>query len=622
MTQLIDKRYAIKHSPISFFILALCLVAFIPPPQTEEVVHGRVKTQPRPALSGPALSHATAHFKIHYTLHGEDSVSSTDDNGDSLPDYVNAVAEALEFSWSEEIEQLGWRSPVPDKGEGGDTRFDVYIQDQYDLFGYVETHRTGGDNPATPYQETSAAYGYLGLDNDYTSDDFNDDLSPLDAMRTTVAHELHHAIQAAYDDNDPYEWLYEASAVWIEDEVYPDIGDAKSYLIDYMDAPDLCLLSVGRDDQDVHWYGTWILLRYISEHYGGPDTIRQLWETIARQDGLPALESTLAQQGTTLPDILVNFAAANLTKSNCPDNTPYCYAEGSNYLRPYIEGTVRVDPGEMDTLIPKDGVQQMGVDYVRIKSNNPVMVDFQGSSAAQWEVRLIGLNDDQATVSELANPGPTIIDPAQFSRLYLAIVNTTPVEFESDCGYHNYTLALADAAAFERISAPPVPQDPEPYLPPSFNTQETGFLGHGQAIDREDAPFSPLYPGYIPSDYYFSKMISYSLADLSEFEQDYAPAGKPVIGLEYIGDNDTYIYFTQSPASDENLETWVSTQGYYENDLRLVNNKPVYLVDYTDELGTFSSATFIHHNLFIVIDGTVDPIEIQHIVAGFLANNP
>jgi hypothetical protein len=341
------------------------------------------------------------------------------------------------------------------------------------------------------------------------------------------------------------------------------------------------------------------------------------------QDGLPALENTLAQQDTTLPDVLANFAVANLTKSNCPDNAPYCYAEGSTYLRPYVEGTVRVDPGEMDTLTPKDGVQQMGVDYVRIKSNSPVMVDFQGSPAAQWEVRLVGLDDEQATVSRLADSGPTIIDPAQFSRFYLAVVNTTPVEVEADCRYQNYTLALADAAAFERISAPPVPPDPGPYLPPSFNTQETGFLGHGQAIDHKDAPFPPLYPGYMPPDYYFSKILSYSLHDLGEFEQDYAPAGESsIVGLEYIGDNNTYIYFTQSPAPTEDIETWVSTQGYYDNDLRLVNNKPIYLVDYTDELDTFSSATFIHHNLFIVIDGTVDPIEMQDIVAGFVANNP
>jgi hypothetical protein len=234
----------------------------------------------------------------------------------------------------------------------------------------------------------------------------------------------------------------------------------------------------------------------------------------------------------------------------------------------------------------------------------------------------VGLDDGQATVLELAGPGPTTLDPAQFSRLYLVIVNTAPVEFETDCGYHNYTLALADAAAFERISAPPVPADPGSYLPPTFNTQETGFLGHGQAVDHEDAPFTPLYPGYLPPDYYFSKTLSYALEDLGDFEQDYAPAGNPIIGLEYTGRNNTYLYFTQSSAPDDNLEAWVNAQGYYANDLRLVNNKPVYLVDYTDELGAFSSATFIHHGLFIVVDGTVGPIEMQHIVAGFLANNP
>ncbi len=606
---------AAKQFPVLLFTLALFLIAFSPPVQSE-TPPGRAKTQPRPALSGPRLAHATEHFVIHYTLHGQDTVPPTDEDANAVPDYVDAVAEALEYAWQEEVERLGWRPPLSDRGEGGDTRFDVYLQDQVDLFGYVETHR------GTVSHHPNLAYGYLGLDNDYATADFNGELAPLDAMRTTVAHELHHAIQAAYDNHDPYEWLYEASAVWIEDEVYPDIGDARSYLIDYMDAPDLCPLSVGRDDQDVHWYGAWILLRYIAEHHGGPNTIRRLWETMAAEDGLTALEQTLAQQATTLPEVLVNFALANLIKSDCPANTPHCYTHGGSYLRPYVEGTLRVNAGELDTLTPKDGVQQMGADYVRLKSDMPLMIDFNGSTTAQWQVRLVGLDDGRATISPLAGSGPTIIDPAPFDRLYMVIVNTTPVEAEADCGYQNYTLAVADADAFQRISAPPVPDDPDPYTPPVFNTQETGFLGHGQVIEAGQAPFPIRTPPYIPSCFTFNNIISYTLEDLDDFVSDYTPGGEPVIGLEYLGRNkNSYLYITQSPASGKSLETWLDEQGYYRNDLRLVNHHPVYLVDYSDELGTFSSATFIHQGRFIVIDGTISPIEMQDIVAGFLAGS-
>ena len=245
----------------------------------------------------------------------------------------------------------------------------------------------------------------------------------------------------------------------MEDEVYPDIGDAKSYLADYMDTPDLCLLSMGRDDQDVRWYADWILLRYIAEHHGGPQTIRRLWEQMTTLDGLHALEATLAEQGTTLAEVLVDFSIANLAKSDCPANTPYCYTQGSDYLQPYVEEIVRIDRGEVETFIPKDGVQQFGADYLRLKSEGPILLDFQGSLAGEWEVRLLGLVDDEVTVSSLAAAGPTAVDPSKFDRLYLVIVNVAPVEFEEDCGYHNYTLAFADASLGKQIKAPLVPPD-------------------------------------------------------------------------------------------------------------------------------------------------------------------
>jgi len=119
-------------------------------------------------LSGPEQRYATERFIIHYTLEGVDAVSPADDDGSGQPDYVEAVAEAGQLSWQRQVEEMGWRAPLPDRGEGGDPRFDVYLEDQggwpeeTDLFGYVETHGgLVGDNPATEVVETGAAYGYL-----------------------------------------------------------------------------------------------------------------------------------------------------------------------------------------------------------------------------------------------------------------------------------------------------------------------------------------------------------------------------------------------------------------------------------------------------------------------------
>jgi hypothetical protein len=324
--------------------------------------------------------------------------------------------------------------------------------------------------------------------------------------------------------------------------------------------------------------------------------------------------------------VLVDFSIANLTKSDCPANKPYCYAQGSDYLRPYVEEIVRIAPGEVETFIPKDGVQQFGADYLRLKSEGPILLDFQGSLAGEWEVRLVGLVDDKATVTPLAATGPTTVDPSKFDKLYLVMVNVAPVEVEQDCGYHNYTLAFADAALGKQIKAPLVPADPGPYVPPAYVDEakySISLLSDGTPIEVEDAPFPLLYPAYLPPGYIFTQIVSYTSADLGELAQEYAPGGEPIIAVEYFGVGDeAYISITQSPAPYDNVARWVEAQGYFENDVRLVNNKPVYLVAYGNKIDPLSSATFVHHNLFIVIDGTVDLIEMQQVVAGFLANNP
>ncbi len=619
----------------SLLLTSLLLVAFTPPP--DGPIHGRPKTQTRPALSGPGLTHPTEHFVIHYTLDGEDAVTANDENGDGLPDFVEAVAEAMEHSWQHEVETLHWLPPLPDEGEGGDARLDVYLEDQNDtfgagdLFGYTDTFGGFvGDNPTTPTREKRTAYGFVSLDNDYDPDQFGlYDLDPLDAMRTTAAHEFNHTLQSAYDDEDVHSWLYEATATWMEDEVYPEIGDARSYLADYMDAPDLCPLSVGRDDQDVRWYGGWILLRYLSEQHGGPDTIRRLWENMAQKEGLIALINTVTGQKTTLAKLLTNFSVANLTKSECPANAPYCYQDGSNYLRPYVEGSVHLDPDEITTFSPKDGVQQFAADYIRLKSDGPLRLRFQGSPTGEWQLRLVGLTGEKAKVIAWTAASPTTIDPSPYEKLYLVVVNTAPVETEEDCRYFNYTLSLAAGAATGLPSAPTLPKDPGPYIPPVYQGGGSVIVepphapSGGQPIAPEAAAFPPLYPGYLPAGYTFAEVVSYTLADLGNWEQAYAPGGEPIVGLRYTGAGpDDYLSLIQSSAPRQTLAAWVKAMDYWENDVRLINDHSVHLVEYKHENDLFSVATFLQHDRFIVIHGSVGLIEMQHIVAGFLVNNP
>jgi hypothetical protein len=71
----------------------------------------------RPNLSDEQILN-TQNFKIHYTLSGLDA---TDTN------WVNAVAEYAEYS-RQQFTSMGWLPPPLDDGDGGDTKYDIYIR--------------------------------------------------------------------------------------------------------------------------------------------------------------------------------------------------------------------------------------------------------------------------------------------------------------------------------------------------------------------------------------------------------------------------------------------------------------------------------------------------------------
>jgi len=386
----------------------------------------------RPQLSGFVRFVDTAHFRIFYTLSGEDAVQVEDTNGNALPDYVEEVARALEHSWEIEIQYLGWAEPPSDKDLGGDGRFDVYLED-LDLYiaGYVtsgEGDSIIGDNPKTDHIEKTASYSYMGLDNDFAEIDELEDisLSGPDFMRTTVAHELNHAIQYGYDGEEPHHWLWEATSTWVETYVYDEIKDSEFHLDAAFKSPDTCLLSYGGHDRVEsagHWYAMWVFLRYLSERLG-VTVIRDIWQQTIEYDGYDAFDAAFNEYGVTFEEVYRGFAIALLLRN---------FEFDLDYPTVRLEGVIE----GLQSWAPTDGVGQTAADFVEIQADGIIEI-------SPWNLTdgtVVGIRGEQADIYYLRD-GKTAVDADLYDHIYLIMLNLSRSDDIQDCKMEQYRVRV------------------------------------------------------------------------------------------------------------------------------------------------------------------------------------
>ena len=263
------------------------------------------------------------HFCIHYvdtTKAGppgadqcrnpaDDRPDLTDADGSGAPDYVEVMLAEFEAVYRVENEQLGWKQPKPDFNRGGNDLTDVYIKNlgPEGIFGYAAPDAR---QPVTSRHQLAA---YLVMDNDYCQREYRNYPRFLEPLQVTAAHEYNHVLQFNYDAQQD-NWMFESTAVWMEDRVYDDINDYRNYL------PRWARLSLtpltqfnaqnAGDDTNVKVYGDAVFNRWIDERLG-PDTIRRAWElSVAQKSFAPgAFDAALRERGTGFYDVFIRFAA-------------------------------------------------------------------------------------------------------------------------------------------------------------------------------------------------------------------------------------------------------------------------------------------------------------------------
>jgi len=410
----------------------------------------------RPSLSGPELTYDMPHFQIHYTDSGKDAAD---------PAYIEMMGAELENVWAAEVEAMGWLQPPSDQTVDGEPDYDVYVQDLPLWYGYImgdgeaDQGVQPGDNENSPgVIELNAWRSYMVLDNDY----YGFSCTPLDCIRVTVAHEFNHTIQYGYDAWEE-SWLMEATATWMEDEVYDYVNDNLAYLPLYFYDPDHCLSNTSPYHL-YREYGSWIFMRFISEHHGGQSTVRSVWEHSVNHDSrygyfaFDALGGALSEIGVSLPTVFTAFSAANYVMSVCPTNDPYCYEEAVLYPNVYVEGSIDFN-GEAVHYQPPDGVKQYGTDYIEIDSTvdsiaGEAMVSVVGTVATTaYAAQLVAfrqaqdeaLQGDAATVipipmSGSPSSGSILVDTSIYDSLALIVMNLTPTA--GACSDSSYFVIL------------------------------------------------------------------------------------------------------------------------------------------------------------------------------------
>ena len=161
-----------------------------------------------------AVKKCKGHFCVHW-------VTSTIDAPPS-PTWVNQMLNLMNKVWNKEVNKMGYRPPVEDRGRGGNSKFDVYLKQLGDqgLYGFCAPERR---KPGYQW----LASGFCVLDNDFSTLEFP--LPPMQSAQVTAAHEFFHAIQFAYDYGEDA-WMLEATATWMEERIFDNVNDNRQYL--------------------------------------------------------------------------------------------------------------------------------------------------------------------------------------------------------------------------------------------------------------------------------------------------------------------------------------------------------------------------------------------------------
>ena len=432
----------------------------------------------------------SGHFRVHYDTEGVNAVSSRDDDANNIPDYIDLTLAILDSTWVLEIEQLGYKPPPSDNGLGGGDEYDVYV---------VELG-VGRSYYGFTYPGTSSAttYSHLEIDNNYTDPGYKQ-TSGLDALRVTIAHEFHHAIQFGYYAKFDGSWWQESTSTWMEEVAYPHIDDYLQYLTYFLSEPQRALNS--GTFGSLHTYGSSIFSLFLDQRYGR-ELNRLIWEELGRRKSvhLDHFDHVIRQEAEPggLGVVMGEFAVWNYFTNN-RYRDPY-YAEGNLYPTvPTRDIAVAAEPVIRDTSL----IYATGSVYLRLQPQlraGGVDLFFDANQGA-WRRHLLLVGPDTTSAQLVSEPTVRVTSWDQFDEIVLV---ATSAERTGLAYQHLFTAqfdpSLTDPDQPAALATLLKPNYPNPFRPrqhpytrlafdlafPSSKTRLALFTANGTLVWEQD----------------------------------------------------------------------------------------------------------------------------------------
>ena len=273
----------------------------------------------------------------------------------------------------------------------------------------------------------------------------------------TAVHELFHASQYAVDTydgrNERSLWWFEATAVWFEGELHPELDGHADNLVGWAFRPELPLNFFDYPDSgdftEGHQYGAFIWPRYLSDFHGGAEIVRRSWfEAEADDRPLDVVADLLAEEGVGAAEAYFDFAARAATwdfplgdtyENAIQNGGGFGSSESarpSGFLELPTESMVR----------PIDELPgTYGANYWELRSPSDAMVlSFEGYPGPnRWYAAVIGQTGDEHVRVELPLIGgagaATLLNMHEHEELWL-VVAAVDSPGEDDTFSYGFTI--------------------------------------------------------------------------------------------------------------------------------------------------------------------------------------